>query len=88
MENLAVLRSLGVRQPQALVRLRDQTTRVGTQNFGVRISNFFFASEGNNSIFVLGVTLLPEGLSGSITSRVARLPPIVSRFSAWLPSCA
>ena len=61
-------------------RLRDQPTRAGTQNFGERIVDIAFLSEGNNSILVHGVTLLREVRVASAPTPLRRLPHPVTQF--------
>jgi hypothetical protein len=58
-------------------RLGNQPTRARSQDFGERIIDRPFLTEGNNSILSYGVTLLLGGLGGLITNSVT--PPTTYR---------
>ena len=80
---LAAVRQLeiGVRAQEgrkfSLHRLLDQPLRARAQDFGERIVDFVFLTEGNNFILGHGVTLLREVRVGWTPTPLRRLPHAV-----------
>ena len=60
-----------------LHRLLDQPLRARAQDFGERVVDFVFLTEGNNFILGHGVTLLREVRVGCTPTPLRRLPHAV-----------
>jgi len=60
------------RRELRLDRLLHQALRAGPENFGQRIVNFIWLTEGDNSILVHGVTLPREVRAGSTPTPLRR----------------
>jgi hypothetical protein len=78
---------IGVRAKEGrelgLHRLLDQPLRARAQNFGERVVDFVFLTEGNNFILGHGVALLREVRVGSTPTPLRRLPhAVITHFPA------